>query len=220
MHLVIVAAALFASPLQLKRTTEPFGEVIRVNAVSLGELPTPAAAPEPLPEVKPPAPVEVEPEDVPIREMTTKPEVEVKKPEPEKQERKPAETPVIEDNAASDQGEGEGTEVDAPSGGAISGARVANAGFDYPYWFTLIWNKINQNHRFAVAIDGKVYCDVTFVVIASGRIIETEVVNPSGIPAFDQSCILALERSSPLPPLPNDWLDEIVEITVTFTNYR
>ena len=96
--------------------------------------------------------------------------------------------------------------------------RIDNAAFDHPYWFDLAWNKINQNYRFAITIDGKVYCDVYFVVIKSGRVIETKVVNSSGIPAFDQACVSAIERSSPFPPLPRDWIDEILGITITFTN--
>ena len=217
LHGVVVAATLFASPLQLKKTP-PFGEVIRINAVSMGDImPAPKAPEQPVAIPRPAAP---EPEQVPISEPTTKPEVKIdkpaEKPKPEAESR-PDDKVADEGKAGGGTGEGE-VDVGGGAGSAISGVRVDNAAFNHPYWFTMAWNKINQNYRFAVTIDGKVYCDVYFVVIKSGRVIETKLVNSSGIPAFDQACLTAVERSSPLPPLPREWLDEIIGITITFTN--
>jgi protein TonB len=218
MHAILVGAALFAAPLQFHKPQQ-FGEVIRVNAVSMDQirgLNQPKA--QPVPEVKTPAPAEMEPEEVPVSEPTTKPAVEVKKPEKKPEPaKKPEQTKVVQDSKAAEGGEG-GAEVEAPSGGAISGVRVDQANFDHPYWFDLAWNKINQNYRFSITIDGRIYCDIYFVVIKSGRVIEAKIAKSSGIPAFDQACLNAVERSSPFPPLPRDWLDEILGITITFTN--
>lgn len=229
MHGVIVAVVLFASPLQFRKV-QPFGEVIRVHAVSLGDIEPAKGEPEPLPPTAPPKPAIEPEEEIPVTEPTTKPAVAIDKPTqkpaekpktPPKQTKpaeKPSETKPSEQhpgNTGTPEGSGE---VEAPAGGAISGVRIDNAAFDHPYWFDLAWNKINQNYRFAITIDGKVYCDVYFVVIKSGRVVETKIVNSSGIPAFDQACVAAIERSSPFPPLPRDWLDEILGITITFTN--
>ncbi|RKX24009.1 MAG: hypothetical protein DRP45_09160 [Candidatus Zixiibacteriota bacterium] len=100
----------------------------------------------------------------------------------------------------------------------LSGAVVDNSAFQYPFWFSLTWGKISQNFRVPVAIDGKVYCDIYFQVIKSGRVIESRIANPSGIAQFDKACLEAVERSAPFPPLPRDFLDEIIGITITFTN--
>jgi len=228
MHGLIILVVLFASPMQFRKV-KPFGEVIRVHAVSMGDITPAKGEPEPLPVTEPPKPVMDIEEEIPVSDPTTKPAVAIDKPEKKPAEKpknrpEPKPTPKPSESGTADNDVGKvgtpgGTgEVEAPAGGAISGVRIDNAAFDHPYWFDLAWNKINQNYRFAITIDGKVYCDIYFVVIKSGRVVETKVVNSSGIPAFDQACLAAVERSSPFPPLPRDWLDEILGITITFTN--
>jgi outer membrane biosynthesis protein TonB len=41
-------------------------------------------------------------------------------------------------------------------------------------------------------------------------------LQPSGIPAFDNGCVQAIENSAPFPPLPEDFRDEIIGITIPF----
>jgi protein TonB len=164
------------------------------------------------------------PEEIPIDDPTTRPAVEVEEPveepEPEpERERRPQAQAQAQAGERTQTGSEEGdTEVQAPAGTSISGVSVDNASFNYPYWFTLTWSKINQNFRIPIQIDGKVYCDVYFQVIKSGRMIEVKVTNSSGIPQFDDACIAAVERSAPFAPLPRQFLDEIIGITITFTN--
>jgi len=67
-------------------------------------------------------------------------------------------------------------------------------------------------------IDGTVTCDVYFQVIKSGRVIEKKVVTPSGVPQFDQACLASIDRAQPFPPLPRDFLDEIIGLYITFSN--
>ena len=233
-HAVIILGTLFLSPLEHR--TIPQGEVIRVRAVPMSAL-RPNQQQPVAPPAEIPAPMEIEEPDLAVPEMATRPEAEIKKPKdqpvPEKPKPKPQEKPAAPpkddgpklnnpDAVPGDRnqtGLKEGsTEVEAPAGSAITGATIDNASFNYPYWFNLAWAKISQNFRVPVVIDGQVYCDVYFQVIKSGKVIESKIVNPSGIEQFDQACLAAIDRSSPFPPLPREFLDEIIGITITFTN--
>jgi TonB family protein len=53
-------------------------------------------------------------------------------------------------------------------------------------------------------------------VIRSGRVIEARVEQGSGIDLFDQACVASIQRSNPFPPLPANFADEIIGITIPF----
>lgn len=231
-HAVIILGTLFLSPLEFRRA-EPFGEVIRVNVVSPGQLTMPQA--QPMTPVEIPQAMEAEEPDIPVADPVSKPETPVEKttpkpkPKPEKQPEKPKPSKPAQENKlkSPDATEGEvtqagsaegSTNVQTPAGAPFSGAQVDNAAFNYPFWFNLAWGKISQNFRVPVQIDGRVYCDIYFQVIKSGKVVESKIVNESGIPQFDEACLAAIDRSSPFPPLPQDFVDEIIGITITFTN--
>ncbi len=223
LHAVIIFVTVYASPLNIKKPHD-FTDVIRVGMISAGDLPGAKIKPaEPVPEPEPPKTVKAQPKDVPIEAPSTKPAKNVKPVDkPKKQAEKPKAKPTTDATETGDQnqpGTPEGKiDVDAPSGSSVSGMGVDNASFNYPYWFTLAFNKLCQNFRIPVVIDGAVSCDVYFQVIKSGRVIEQKVVTSSGIPQFDQACLTAIERSAPFPPLPREFVDEIIGIYVTFTN--
>ncbi|MEW5797117.1 MAG: TonB family protein [Candidatus Zixiibacteriota bacterium] len=224
LHVIVVAVTIFASPLNIKKPRD-FGEVIRVGVVSMADI-TPAkitpAEPEPVPQ--PPQALRDEPEEVPLKDPTTKPPAEITKPvqKPKPKQERPKQKPPTDETKPGDKsqtGTAEGKiDVQAPSGSGISGLGVDNASFNYPYWFTQAFTKLSQNFRIPVVIDGQVSCDVYFQVIKSGRVIDRKVVTSSGIPQFDQACLAAVERSAPFPPLPREYVDEIIGIYVTFTN--
>ncbi len=229
-HVMIVVVTLFISPLEYKPNRD-LGEVIRVSAVSMAEI-SPVEQPTIAPVVEPPAALEIEPMEIPVEDPISKPEVEIEKPvEPPEPKEEPKPDPPkpkpsrptgdVEPQAAdvNQAGTEDGSrEVETPAGSLISGMRVDNTSFDHPYWFNLAQSKIDRSFRNTVPIDGKVYCDVYFQVIKSGRVIEVEVKSSSGIPRFDQICVDAIERSAPFPPLPRKFLDEIIGITITLTN--
>jgi periplasmic protein TonB len=223
LHAVVLAVTMFAAPLNLKKPQD-FTDVIRVGMVSAGDLaPVKIKPAEPAPTPEPPKAVKTQPKEVPVQDPSTK-AVKNAKPvdKPKKEPEKPKSKPANNDAETGDQDQpgtpGGKIDVDAPSGSSVSGMGVDNASFNYPYWFTLSYNKLCQNFRIPVVIDGAVSCDVYFQVIKSGRVIEQKVVTPSGIPQFDQACLAAIERSAPFPPLPREFVDEIIGIYVTFTN--
>jgi protein TonB len=220
LHTVAIAVTLFASPLNIKRPPE-FADVIRVGVVS---MPAPQEVEiAPIPDAPTPQAVQAEPEEIALEDPTTKPAAEIEEPEEEPEPKEPdppqPTTAQVEtgdqDQAGTDDGN---VEVDAPTGGAIAGATVGDASFAYPYWFNLAFNKINQSYRVPFAIDGTVSCMIYFEVIASGRVIELRVEQSSGLQEFDDACMATISRASPFPPLPRDFLPEIIGLTITLSN--
>lgn len=218
LHLTVVLFTLLSSPFDSRKMID-YGDVIRVRAVALpGFSPAASGPDEP---VAIPKAIDDEPVEIPIDEPTavdepkpvTKPEA---KPKPEK------ESPGTDEQAAADEsaaslGNGRAAEIDAAGAGSpFAGATIDNASFEYPYWFTQAFNKMANNWRNTVVYDGSLVCVVYFQVIRSGRVIEVRVESSSGIPAFDKTCLLAVERSAPFPPLPREFRDEIIGITLPF----
>ncbi|MDF1546108.1 MAG: TonB family protein [bacterium] len=213
-HAVLIIATVVSSPFDKKKTLD-FDEVIRV---SLTAQPMPAVE-EPVAVTPPstPEPVIEELPDIPVSDPTTQPKAEVPekpKPKPEKPKQKP---PVKNNkNAAKPEGDGKIESPQTAAGSPFAGATIDNASFDYPYWFTQAFNKIRSNWRNPVSAGYTVTCTVNFQVIKSGRLIEVKVIESSGITQFDQACVNAIERAAPFPPLPHEFTDEIIGITLPF----
>lgn len=209
LHLAIVAATVVSAPFEIKKS-RTYDEIIRVSLISLPST-IPSQAPEPI--AIPPALSDVLPE-IPIDDPTTTKEAIVK---PKKEKDKKPHPKTIGQVAS----EGNGKEIESPatgSGSPFQGATIDNVSFNYPYWFTQAFNKIAGNWRNPVLYEGTLVCAVYFQVIRSGRVVKLDVDTPSGIPAFDNACLLAIERSAPFPPLPREFRDEIIGITVPFKN--
>ena len=103
---------------------------------------------------------------------------------------------------------------DAPMGGASSGAMVDNAVFRYPTWFDQVVNKINDNFSPSRGYDDTLVCVVHFQVLRSGRMEDLEVRESSGLKEYDETCLAAVERSAPFPPLPRDFPEDIIGISL------
>lgn len=214
---VFVVAALYGSGMILAPRKLDLGEVIKVSLMSLPDLP---------PSEKPPAdPLEIpkavqqEAPPVTVPEPKAKPiaTLEKKKTPPKKKAPKKEYKGQTETGDETKAGSAEGNaDVAEAAGSPFAGATVDNAAFEYPYWFTQAFYKIRTNWQNPVDADGQIICVVYFQVLASGRVIETKVDKSSGIPAFDDACVLAIERSSPFPPFPRDFTDEILGITIPF----
>ncbi|MCK4460380.1 MAG: TonB family protein, partial [candidate division Zixibacteria bacterium] len=210
-----------------------YDDVIQVELISGLQLaaiePEPAAPLSEQVEVTTPPALEEEPPDIPVGEPETsdeaamEEEVEVEEPEPEPPPvqsvvDQPTQPPVTDDDAA-DNGSGEIHSPATAGSSPFAGATIDNASFDYPYWFTQAFNKIRRNWRNPVAADGVIICAVYFEVIKSGKVIVIRIENSSGIPRFDDACYAAVQRAAPFPPLPRQFADEIIGITLPF-KYR
>lgn len=223
LHLGIVAATLVSSPFEIKSHIS-MDEVVRVQLTSAME---PAISePIPLEPVAVPEPIVEEPLEIPISDPSTVDKVAIeKKPDPDpvetpKKEPKQDPTPQQQERTAdaTEGGSDDATEIEGAGGAGspFSGATIDNASFDYPYWFTQTFNKIRSNWHNPVAYDGALVCAVYFQVIKSGRVIDLRVESSSGFDSFDQACLAAIERSKPFPPLPRQFTDEIIGLTLPF----
>jgi TonB family protein len=159
--------------------------------------------------------LESEPTEIPLEKPATAPEAKIDAQE-EKPTKKPKDRPY-QPLESRREGELEGAaEVETGGGTPFAGAIIDNATFDYPYWFTQAFYKIQSNWRNPVAADYSIVCVVYFQVIKSGRVIELRIEEPSGIRTYDEACLRSVEHSAPFPPLPSGFRDEIIGITLPF----
>jgi TonB family protein len=213
---VFVVGALYASGEIIPGHKIDLGEVVRVSLVSLPDMPPsmqpptdPLSVPKAVKTETPPEPVP----DAGAKAINAAPK---KKEPPKAKVKKPYQSKATsgdQDQAGSENGN---TDIAQGSGSPFAGATVDNASFNYPYWFNQVFYKINTNWRNPIDADGAIVCVVYFQVLKSGRVIETKVQKSSGIPAFDQACANAVELSSPFPPFPKEFSDEILGITIPF----
>lgn len=228
LHVGIVALTLFASPFEIKSQLDN-RKVIAVDVLfeepSGGiEVEPEAPPPEPI-KVATPKTVEEEPAEIPISDPVTKDEEVVIDEEPEPEEAPPPDQSVVQqptdemtttNQPTVDEGPADIHSTVTGEGAVFAGATISNANFDYPWWFTQAFNKILRNWRNPVASDGVIVCAVYFEVIKSGRIIVKRIETSSGIGPFDEACLAAVDRADPFPPLPRQFADEIIGITLPF----
>ena len=114
---------------------------------------------------------------------------------------------------------------DNPSGGLsgpLGGLSFDTPGFDWGpyarkiYW--IIWTNWTRGWPPAAWAGLKGIVTVHFTIWKDGHISDITVLDPSGTPAFDTCASLALEASSPLPALPEDFPKESEGITARFLN--
>ncbi|MDH3892166.1 MAG: TonB family protein [candidate division Zixibacteria bacterium] len=233
LHVGIVAFTLLASPFESESQFDD-REVISVDLLFEAPPGGIEVQEEPPPDpvtVATPKTVEDEPEEIPISEPVTddeeviideesQPEETETKEEPPPEDQTVVQPPPADVTAANEPAVAEGpAEIHSTvtgKGTVFAGATISNANFDYPYWFTQTFNKILRNWRNPVASDGVIVCAIYFEVIKSGRVIVKRIETSSGIAPFDAACLAAVDRANPFPPLPRQFADEIIGITLPF----
>ena len=100
------------------------------------------------------------------------------------------------------------------------GVRLDIDSFEFPYYLAAIQRKIQQNLH-APRLPGvkNLKTVIFFRVGRNGLITRMERENPSGNPVFDLAARRALERSDPLPPLPDGFGQEYLGVHFEF-NYE
>ena len=224
LHLLALSLVLFSAPFSIKPKPIDF-DVIKINAVSAPQ--SFDNSPAPIEDIViPDAMIEDDVFDIPIDDPVSKDEPAViEKPKVEKPKPKPKDKPKKPTRKQTDKNRTKPTETtqqnskeietsNTDKGSPFAGATVDNTSFDYPYWFTQAFNKISRNFRRTISIDGNVICVIYFEVLRSGRVVNIEVKQSSGIQGIDRDCLGAIERSKPFPPLPDNFRDEIIGITI------
>ncbi len=218
-HIIAIVIMLFSAPFQPRVRTD-LGEVIKVN---LAAMPSGAAAEKPMPKVDIPSPIVSETPVAPITEVASvqKPAIVQKpkpKPKPKKKEDDKYKPQAEKGDSAREGMEGGKKDItEALGSGSVFGkAAIDEGSFEYPYWFTLAFSKIERNWSNPVYASNPMNCTIYFQVIKSGRIIKVEIEKSSGIEAFDRACERAVNLSQPLPPLPDQFTQEIIGIHLEF----
>ncbi|NUO83707.1 TonB family protein [candidate division KSB1 bacterium] len=188
-------------------------------------LPKQMGAPSETPGAAPPAPAKKNtppPQKSSVKE-TPKPEskttVPAKKAKPEKPQAKPnksvpTETPsrnpfakggggANAEQSPNKSGGGGGT---SPYGGKTGtgggGMRLDAPEFPFPHYLALLQFRIESQWRPPYAGQGEYLATVHFVVDKNGKLLSTELEKSSGVFAFDQAALRAVQSANPLPALP------------------
>ncbi|MCK5125072.1 MAG: TonB C-terminal domain-containing protein [candidate division Zixibacteria bacterium] len=207
----------------------PFNVISRPSfeSVSLNIIEIPLGNPDLIPEkvmpkIEIPEAMAEEEASIPIatpESRETPKEVDKPKEEPKPEPRKDLgyqEQPKTSDKTQ--QGSADGTDVsDQLRPGSVFGsATVDNASFNYPSYFDRASMKIQRNWTNPVRSNRELSCKIYFLILRSGTIMDPVVKTSSGVEAFDRACMRALQTSNPMPPLPSEFQDDIIGITLEF----
>lgn len=213
-HLALLLALVVLKPFAV--AMKPRMESVAVNIISLPPLGDPALA------RRNDAPISIPPrtaEDkaaVPIKTPESK--AKTTKTDKPKETSKPPRDTKYKGNALTGAAADGGADVTGKLGpgskfGTVS---VDNASFNYPSFFLQAFGKIQQNWSNPVASNQSLSCVIYFQIIRSGTILDPVIERESGVPAYDRACLRAVQASSPLPPLPADFSDDIIGIHLEF----
>jgi len=217
LHLAFLMALVFLNPFKvISRNLE----TIAVNIISMPPLGDPALIKAQMPEVSIPEAIVQEEVAIPIAtpESRTKPlPVEEKQPQPETPKKENRDTGYPGDRKTGDKTEA-GADVSGQlgPGSPFGSAQVDNADFNYPTYFIHAFGKIERNWSNPVRANQSLSCFIHFSVLRSGTILDPVITKSSGVEAYDRACLRALQASDPLPPLPSEFLDDIIGITLEF----
>jgi periplasmic protein TonB len=224
-HAAFVAAVLLAGRARHVPVAIPISLPVRV--VSPAALGRPEAAPAPVP-----APATAQPVPEPAK---ARPVIEKKR--DEKVQPSPNAMPALKPAKAKPTppprpvpGKGAAPAVDLPTaaglptgtagatGTALSfGTDVAafDADFPFTYYVQQLLSLIGANWFRPDAPDGAV-CTVTFRIQRSGQVADVKVEAGSGISYYDRAAVRAVFAANPLPPLPNDYLNDQLGVHLRF----
>jgi len=194
---------------------------VAVNIISMPPLGDPELIKGSMPEIAIPQATMEEEAIIPIEKPESKRELKpvAKKEPPPEPKKKPRQDPGYQGQTqTADKTQAGGTDVSDQIGAGTKFGSVAvdNASFQYPYYFIQAFGKIQRNWSNPVAANQPLSCIVYFKIIRSGTVLDPEIEKSSGIPAYDRACLRAIQTSSPLPPLPTDFRDDIIGIHLEF----
>jgi protein TonB len=174
------------------------------------------APPKPKPATPKPKPKEQKPIKVP--ERTTPKEPTAKKPEVKTPEPKPVEPepePPTPEPAAVEEASGAATDATPATDGAAakggvgvsvggSGTAGSGASDEYTFYLSLLDRNIRRawNQPIYTGLD-IITATVSLELSRSGRILDLELLTPSGYDPLDRSVIRAVRDAAPFPPFPH-----------------
>lgn len=176
------------------------------------EPPRETAPPEPEPEPEPPPP---EPEPTP-EPRTPPPDPTPPRPEPRETPREPTPSREPPPPATSEPGR-RGSPEGSPLGTSAIGveAGVDNPDFRYDYYLERMLALIETQWR-RPSTEERLETTIHFRIAADGRVTDLAVARESGHRAFDLAALRAVQRASPLPPLPRSYRKDSLGVNLIF----
>jgi TonB family protein len=174
----------------------------------------PAPTPVETPKVPPPTPVP-ETRRLPPKEVIKVPG-KVKKPAPPKVEKKHGVNLKAALAALDSQEKKPGRRVGIS--GESASAAVAEAGqpFPYPWYLKQISDRLEAKWNPPAEFSPDTVCVVDFLIHRDGQVSGIELKSPSGDASFDLLAQRAVMYSNPLPPLPNGYQEETLNVHMKF----
>ncbi|MCK4512219.1 TonB family protein [bacterium] len=197
--------------------------------VELVELSPPPreAAPEPEPVVQEEIREPVQEEPVVEEQIPIDPPRRVKRvtltppPRHEKTlEERLAERLRAQDEAREDETKPEERVAEEP---AATSAVVTASRFPYSWYLSIIQGKVRLNWKqpsSRLISNEKLSAQISFRIVRSGDIEVVTVRRSSGLQNVDHSAVTAVRDSAPFPPLPDDYMDDHLDVTIDFTVAR
>lgn len=209
LHIGLIMLVLLLNPFTI--ALHPKMDAIAVNIITMPPLGNPDLLKNKTKEIIIPKPAGEDQAAVPLKT----PESAVKK-DKKKEPAKPIRHTDTGYKGIANQQEGTSASDLAGPGTAFGTVLVDNAGFDYPYFFVQAFGKIQQNWSNPVAANQALSCIIYFQVMRTGTVLDSKIEKTSGVAAFDRACLRAVQVSSPLPPLPADFGEDIIGIHLEF----
>ncbi|MFH1700978.1 MAG: TonB family protein [Candidatus Zixiibacteriota bacterium] len=201
---------------------KPDFDSVGVNIIEMPPLGSPELIqPDKMPEISIPEALVEEDIAVPISTPETREKpVEIKKPPEEKvEDPKPERDTSYKGQAkTADKNQQGGADVSSQigPGSAFGSATVDNASFQYPSYLTQVFLKVERNWSNPVRANKQISAQIYFQIIRSGTILDAKLVQSSGVEAYDRACLRAIQATTMLPPLPANFQDDIIGITLEF----
>lgn len=219
LHLGLILIITVMNPFTISMT--PDFESIGINIIEMPPLGEPELIAEEMPEISIPRAVVEEDISIPLSDpessdQTIEIEKAVDPPKPKPKPKKdPGYTSKTKEGETTQEG---GTDISDQLGPGtkFGSAAIDNSNFNYPYYFVQSFGKIGRNWSNPVAANQPLSCIIYFQIIRSGTVLDPEIEKSSGVTAFDRACLRAVLASSPLPPLPPDFRDDIIGIHLEF----
>ncbi len=102
-------------------------------------------------------------------------------------------------------------------------AVVTASRFPYSWYLSIIQGKVRLNWKqpsSRLISNEKLSAQISFRIAKSGDIEVVTVRRSSGLQNVDQSAVTAVRDSAPFPPLPSDYMDDHLDVTIDFTVAR
>ena len=105
------------------------------------------------------------------------------------------------------------------SGAATEGTvSFATSWYDWGEYAAAMLRRIKGNwlapHALYLGVKGRV--QIRFVILRSGELIRIQLISGSGTSSYDEAALAAIQSSSPLSPLPDDFPHDSEEVTINF----